>query len=310
MRILVFGKDGQLGKALQEVWSSDHQVNFLGRHDCDLSDSSVLEDTLKQYSPQIVINASAYTAVDKAETDRDLAYQINATAPQKMAEHIAKQENGLFIHYSTDYVFADQQVSPTSENHATASPHQLGVYGASKLLGEHLVSQAFQNIKSSAKYCIFRTSWVYGDGGNFIKTMLRLAKDRESLNIVADQVGVPTSAQFLAKVAKEFIVAHQTNPQMINSGIYHAVPNGSTSWHGLASYVISIAKITEADYILNINNIQPIPATDYPLPAPRPYNSRMHNAKLRSFLSSIKSPLALNDWQYEVRTYVQKITQR
>jgi len=328
MSTLIFGKDGQVGQALQTIFKDRPDTIFLGRQDCDLSNAAALQQVLLQHKPQIIINASAYTAVDRAQTEPDLALAINAQAPKLMAEYIAQQSHGVFIHYSTDYVFADTNKTPYVEEDLPGPKEQLSVYGRSKLMGEEAILEAFNlnknsfnpstnnlvfnpsndRINKASTYYILRTSWVYGDGGNFIRTMLRLAGERESLSVVADQLGAPTSAVFLANLAKQLLRAHTQCPDKTQSGIYHAVPHGYTSWHGLASYAINLAQGMGMAMKVKPENIWPIPAASYPLPAPRPYNSRLSNAKLTQYLSLIQSgesnPLQLNDWQSDVQEYV------
>jgi len=292
--ILVFGKNGQLGRAFQEAYAHESQVIFLGRSECDLSRNEQIQHALETYQPQIILNASAYTAVDRAEQEADLADQINAQAPKIMAQYMSKVPSGQLVHYSTDYVFDGSKVSPYHEEDLT---NPLSQYGKSKLAGEQAIQEAFiSQPNNSAKYFILRTSWVYGDGGNFIQTMLRLASERESLKVISDQFGVPTSAQWLAQITQQILV------QQLPSGIYHTVPDGETSWHGLASFAIQTAIAFGLTVKVNPLAIQAIPATEYPLPAPRPYNSRMNNHKLKQALQ-IEQFLY---WQDEVRAYVKK----
>jgi len=308
MTVLIFGKDGQVGRELQKVLQEQDNIIYLGRQDCDLSNMDALQDVLKQYQPQIIINASAYTAVDRAQDEQALAFAINARAHEIMAQFIASQSNGLLIHYSTDYVFLGEKQTPYQEDDETGPETQLGIYGQSKLAGERAITDAFEAPHLTSAYYILRTSWVYGDGGNFIKTMLRLAGERDRLSVVADQVGAPTSALFLARLAKALLVSHQQSPRSGQSGIYHAVTNGHTSWHGLAQFVIGLMQDMKMPTRVTLENVSPIPATHYPLPAPRPYNSRLCNKKLANYLAVIDpenpSPLQLQDWQTEVAAYV------
>jgi len=199
-KVLVFGKDGQVGKAFQEKLLDQADVTFIGRIECDLSSTDQIKTTLQKHQPQIIINVAAYTAVDRAETEIDQAQLINAIAPGIMAQYITIVPDGQLIHYSTDYVFDGSKPTPYVEEDATIP---LGQYGKSKLAGEQAIQEAFvSNPNSSrAKYFILRTSWVYGDGGNFIKTMLKLATERDQLKVISDQYGVPSSAQWLAEIA-------------------------------------------------------------------------------------------------------------
>ena len=308
--ILVFGRDGQVGRALQ-VCLRDLKIPavFLGKSDCDLSNEISLTEALNRYQPQVIMNAAAYTAVDKAEdvAERELAFAINAKAPALMARYIANISHGILVHYSTDYVFADTKKTAYLETDATGLIDQLGVYGQSKLLGEEAIKEAFDvenavcndsNEKLPARYFILRTSWVYGDGCNFIRTMLKLAAERYQLEVVADQVGVPTSAQWLAKVAV------QVAESRVESGVYHAVPDGEVSWHGLAVFAIEHAATYGEGIKVKSENILPIAAVDYPLPAKRPYNSRLSNIKLKQALSDMAFTGQYPHWQEQVETYV------
>jgi dTDP-4-dehydrorhamnose reductase len=294
-KILVFGKDGQVGKALQRRLANHAHATFVGRAECDLTSEEQIKVVLQKYQPQIIINASAYTAVDKAEVEKENAMLVNGNAPQIMAEYVCSIDSGQLVHYSTDYVFDGLKTTPYEEDDAT---HPLGQYGKSKLAGEQAIKEAFIHTpKDTTKYFILRTSWVYGDGGNFIKTMLKLAAERDQLKVISDQFGVPTSAEWLADIAIQCI-SSQTP-----SGIYHAVPDGETTWHGLACFAIEQARLAGSHIKIRIEAIQAIPATQYPLPAPRPYNSRMSNLQLKNALHIETFP----KWDDQVREYVKKI---
>ena len=306
--IVVFGRDGQVGRALQ-ICLKDLKVPavFLGRFDCDLTSESSIIEVLNRYQPQVIINAAAYTAVDKAEVERDLAFAINAKAPELMARYIANVAHGILVHYSTDYVFADSKQDAYLETDPVGPVEHLNVYGQSKLAGEQAIEEVFNLAHDSghasymdkfSRYFILRTSWVYGDGGNFIRTMLRLASERDQLKVVADQVGAPTSAQWLAEVGVQIAGSR------VESGIYHAVPDGETSWHGLAVFAIETAATCGEGIEVKSENILPIPATDYPVPARRPYNSRLSNAKLKKALSKMVFTTQYPHWQEQVEAYV------
>ena len=301
MTILVFGKDGQVGKALQIQLAGQNGVTFLGREECDLANAQELIKILEHHQPKIIINASAYTAVDKAQTEKQLAFAINEQAPRIMAEHIA-QVSGTLIHYSTDYVFGDTKTVPESylESDPTGPIERLGIYAQSKLAGEDSIQKICQQ-NPTAKYYILRTSWVYGDGNNFIKTMLRLAGEREQLKVVCDQWGVPTPANWLASLALLFCRNSPT------SGIYHAVPHGKTNWYELAVFAIEAAKRLGQSFQLETKNIVAIPAAEYPLPAPRPDNSLLNNDKLRQFLATLPYPQTIPHWDEEVLQYVEHL---
>lgn len=301
MTIFVFGKDGQVGQALQSHLARQRSVIFLGREQCDLASTQNLKQIIKHHDPKIIINASAYTKVDKAQIDKKLAFAINEEAPRIMAEHIAKV-SGTLIHYSSDYVFGDTRLAPQTylETDEVGPIERLGIYGQSKLAGEEVIQKiCLQN--PDAKFYILRTSWVYGNGSNFIKTMLRLAGERDQLKVISDQWGVPTPAHWLASLAPLFV---KNQPA---SGIYHAVPHGKTNWHELAVFAIDAARRLGKSFQIETTNVLAVPATEYPLPAPRPYNSLLNNEKLRLFLASLPYPQHIPYWDGEVLHYVERL---
>lgn len=313
MNILIFGKDGQLGKAFQVLLDSlistlaeRSNIQFIGRTECNLSDAAKLNFLLNQFHPQLIINASAYTAVDKAEIEPELAFAVNSIAPELMAQY-AVQHGATFLHYSTDYVFDGEKYGFYLEDEMR---NPLGVYGKSKAAGEEAIAQAFASSSSGSagQYAIFRTSWVYGDGGNFIRTILRLAKDRDELKVIKDQYGVPTSAQWLAKVSLGLVIDAKGRLRAFPSGIYHTVPVGETSWHGVACCAVQAALDAGVSLRTTPHAIKPIPAVEYPLPAPRPMNSLMSTDKLRKVLGSqgdmSKLELLNQPWDGVVRSYV------
>ncbi len=296
--IVVFGRDGQVGKALQVCLKGlKIPAVFLGHADCDLGDESSILQVLNRYQPQVIINAAAYTAVDEAESVPELAFAINAKAPELMARYIANVVHGVLVHYSTDYVFADTKTVAYLESDVTGPASQLSVYGQSKLAGEQAIEEAFNSGKDS-RYFILRTSWVYGDGGNFIRTILHLASERDSLKVVDDQIGAPCSAQWLAEVGIQMAASK------VKSGIYHAVPNGETSWHGLAVFAIKIASSVGDSIKVKLKSIIPLHSADYPLLVKRPYNSRMNNQKLKQALSNMGFTGQYPNWQDQVESYV------
>ncbi len=310
MTILVFGKNGQVGRALQQVLEGRVRVELMGRDDCDLTDLIKLRDLLEKISPQVIINASAYTSVDQAESNLELAFAINKEAVAEMAQYMAKKNGGLLIHFSTDYVFFDSQVTPYREVDRVASMEQLGGYASSKLAGEKVIINTFEESRKSnihSSYVILRTSWVYGDGVNFIQTILQLAREKQKLNVVSDQVGTPTSANFLAKLVFEIVGNHQKAPADFVSKIYHAVACGVTSWHGLASYVVSMARDYDFGLCLKPHNIYPIQARDYSCCTIRPYNSQLHNHELQQYFQSFSSTTEFFDWQKDVKEYVKNL---
>ena len=318
MRILVTGKDGQLGRAFQKefdcLFGSQNfaiQVRYIGRQECDLSDLNVLRKILNDFQPNLIINTAAYTAVDKAELDYELAFSINALAPELMAKY-AVTHNISLIHYSTDYVFDGEGSDFYSEDRAV---RPLGVYGKSKAEGERLIIDAFsKSNNANAHYVIFRTSWVYGDGANFIRTILRLAKDRPELKVINDQFGVPTSAQWLAALSIDFLfdlsLGKNGSLRDLPFGIYHAVPAGETTWHGLACEVVKIARASGLSLMLEVADIKAIPATEYPLPAPRPMNSRMSTQKLQKTLQDLGAVSKFPVWNELVRDYVSELVKK
>jgi dTDP-4-dehydrorhamnose reductase len=314
MNILVFGKDGQLGKAFQaslEAQSSTlvdkPNIQYVGRSECDLSNTIALTALLSHFQPNLILNASAYTAVDKAEAEADLAFAINATAPKIMAQYAAKH-GATFLHFSTDYVFDGEKYGYYLEDDIR---NPLGVYGKSKAAGEEAITEAFASSNHGGQYAILRTSWVYGDGGNFIRTILRLAKEREALKVINDQYGVPTSAQWLAQMSLNLVLDEEGIACKFPSGIYHAVPAGETTWHGLATLAVQAALEAKSSLKVVPDAIQPIPAVDYPLPAPRPMNSRMSTDKLHQVFESrgdmSKLQLLSQPWDIAVKAYVSNL---
>ncbi len=316
MNILIFGKDGQLGLAFKSIFMSKkmddlHRIYYLGRSDCDLTDPTAILKILNQCNPKLIINTAAYTAVDQAQTEDDLAFAINAKAPAVMARY-ALENGATFLHYSTDYVFDGTKKSPYEE---TDVRNPLSVYGKSKVAGEEAIEATFnanQNInqssETSAQFVIFRTSWLYGQGTNFIRTILRLAKERTTLKIISDQYGVPTSAAWLATISTALILDDKQQLKAFPSGIYHAVPHGETTWYNLACYVVQVAIDAGAELSLTPHEIEPIPTTDYPLPAPRPKNSRMKRLALETSLDNMtKSQILHQPWEQQVATYVQDL---
>ncbi len=316
MNILVFGKDGQLGKALQTAVSAKslnhiHKIHFLGRAQCDLSNADALSNLLQQIKPQLIINAAAYTAVDEAEKESDLAFAVNAKAPEIMA-HYAAKEGATLLYYSTDYVFDGSKATPYVESDAR---NPLGMYGKSKAAGEEAIENAFAgNPNPQARFAIFRTSWVYGDGGNFIRTILRLAKERDTLKVIANQHGVPTSATWLANISRDLLFDEANQFRALPSGIYHAVPQDESTWHALACYAVQIALDAGAELKLRPNQIVAIPASEYPLPAPRPMNSRLGRMALDTLLNQIHKDSDVTklqqwqeSWEESVKTYVRNL---
>lgn len=311
MNILIFGQDGQLGKAFRSLFesttqASDVQIQYVGRSDCDLSQADAVKQCLNHSKPDLIINAAAYTAVDKAQTEVELANTINARAPELMAQYAAAH-GATLLHYSTDYVFDGSKAGYYLENDVR---NPLGEYGMSKADGEVAIEKAFSN-STQGQYAIFRTSWVYGVGGNFIRTILRLAKEREELKVIQDQLGVPTSADWLASVSLDLALDAKGQLRKFQPGIYHAVPPGESNWHGLACLVVESALEAGVSLKASSDSIKPIKAVEYPLPAPRPMNSRMATDKLRQAIAATGDVSKLQRWNKpwsdDVRAYVQQL---
>ena len=277
-RVLLLGASGQLGFALGGALKALGEVKALTRSEADFSNAFALRDTLlpvvKKFQPHVIVNAAAYTAVDKAQTEQTIALQVNAQSVGVLAE-LAQSANAVLVHYSTDYVFDGIGHTPWVENDQT---NPLSVYGQSKWLGECAVRQHCR------KHLILRTSWVVGaHGNNFLKTILRLAAERDSLRVVADQIGAPTSTDLLAKVTTDILQTMLPAAQdAARYGTYHLAASGETSWHAYAQYVIAGALQRGAHLTCKPESIEPIPSSAYPLPAPRPANSRLNTEKIRS----------------------------
>ena len=285
MKILLFGKNGQVGWELQralaplgEVVALDHDSTELN---ADFSAPEALAATVRAVAPQWIVNAAAHTAVDKAESEPELARAINATAPGVLAREAAASGAWL-MHYSTDYVFDGSGSAPWVEDAPTGP---LGVYGATKLEGEVLIRA------SGCQHLIFRTSWVYAArGGNFARTMLKLAQDRDALKVIDDQIGAPTGADLLADLSAHAMRSVALQPQ--HGGTYHAVASGHTSWHGYAMHVIGNARARGVPIRVAREAIAAVPTSAFPTPAKRPGNSRLDTRKL-----STSFGLRLPEWQ-------------
>ncbi|MCL9801468.1 dTDP-4-dehydrorhamnose reductase [Pseudomonas sp. AKS31] len=294
MKILLLGKNGQVGWELQRALAPLGDLIALDRNAVgdlcgDLANLDALRMTIRQVKPDVIVNAAAYTAVDKAESDKELADRVNGEATRVMAEEAALLGAWL-VHYSTDYVFSGLGLSPWQETDDVAPVNH---YGASKLAGEQGILQ------SGCKHLIFRTSWVYGArGNNFAKTMLRLAKDRESLNVIADQIGAPTGADLIADVTVLAIQKVQQAPEL--GGLYHLAAGGEVSWHGYAAHVIDFARAVGEELV--VKEVNPIDTTAYPTPARRPLNSRLNTQKIRDNFS-----LHLPDWQSGVTRMLMEV---
>lgn len=294
MRILLTGKNGQVGFELQRALAPLGEVVAVDQQECDLSNPEAIRKLVAEVAPQVIVNPAAYTAVDKAEAEPALAQAINGAAPGVFGEEAARL-GALVIHYSTDYVFDGTQNGAYGESDA---PNPQSVYGKTKLAGE----QALQ--ASGADHLIFRTSWVFGaHGANFAKTMLRLASERESLKIVADQFGAPTSAALLADVTAQVLSQFKRQGRVgFPFGLYHLVAGGSTTWHEYAQMVVRSALASGKPLKLKAEDVLPIGTSEYPLPAPRPANSRLDTSYLRQTFG-----LELPAWQNGLGHVLQQI---
>jgi dTDP-4-dehydrorhamnose reductase len=286
-RFLVTGANGQLGFELQRALAPLGEVVACGRDACDLSNPDSIRAAIRAAKPDMIFSAGAYTAVDKAESEPDLARAVNATAPGILGEEAAKL-GALVFHYSTDYVFDGTKPSAYREEDAT---NPLGVYGKTKLVGEKALAA------SGAAHLIFRTSWVFGaHGKNFIKTILRLASSRDELRIVADQFGAPTGAALLADASAHIAARYRRDGrENFPFGLYHLAASGETSWHGFAQHIVAKAAAANSPLQATIDRILPIPAAEYPTPAARPANSRLDTSKFRTVFG-----LHLPDWKHGV----------
>ena len=290
MKILLLGKNGQVGWELQRSLAPLGEVLALDRHSTtycgDLSKPEQLAQTVLAYKPDFIVNAAAHTAVDKAESEPELAKVLNVDAPAALAK-AAAQVGAWLVHYSSDYVFDGSGTHARQEGEGTGP---LSVYGQTKLDGEKTI------VASGCKYLIFRTSWVYAArGGNFAKTMLRLAQERDKLTVINDQHGAPTGADLIADVTAH-AVRRVLNTQNISfSGVYHLVASGEATWHGYASHVIEMAKAMKPELGWKVADIAPVPTSAFPTPAKRPLNSRLCTHKLQQAFGLVMPP-----WQQGV----------
>ena len=294
MNILLFGKGGQVGWELQRSLAVLGHVTALDHdstdHCGDFANPEGIAATVRALKPDVIVNAAAHTAVDKAESEPELARLLNATTPGVLAREAAALGAWL-VHYSTDYVFDGSGTRPWVE---TDTPAPLSVYGRTKLEGEQLIQQ------SGAKHLILRTSWVYAArGGNFAKTMLRLAQERERLTVIDDQWGAPTGADLLADVTAHAIRHLRQRPN--DGGLYHCVAVGETNWHLYAKEVLALAAQAQSAIKIKATEVAPVPTSAFPTPATRPHNSRLNTAKLQSTFD-----LQLPHWQTGVARMLQE----
>ena len=295
MKILLLGCQGQVGWELQRSLAVLGQVVALARDSQDLCGDMAQPEriaaTVQALRPDVIVNAAAHTAVDRAEGEPDLARLLNATTPGVLARE-AQAINALLVHYSTDYVFDGSGTAARDELAPTAP---VSVYGQTKLEGEQQIQA------SGCRHLIFRTSWVYAArGGNFAKTMLRLAQERETLSVVNDQFGAPTGADLLADVTAHAICHVAQHPQHL--GLYHCVAAGETTWHAYAQWVVEMARQLQPELALRVRAIEPVASDAFPTAARRPHNSRLDTTKLQTQLG-----LRLPHWQQGVRRMLQEI---
>ncbi|MCP2051728.1 UNVERIFIED_ORG: dTDP-4-dehydrorhamnose reductase [Pseudomonas fluorescens] len=298
MKILLLGKNGQVGWELQRSLAPLGQVLALDSKSqdyCgDLNDLQGLAATVQRFAPDVIVNAAAYTAVDKAESEPAQALRVNAEAPAVLAAEALKL-NALLVHYSTDYVFAGTGDTPWLESDPVGP---LSVYGSTKLQGEQAI------LASGCAHLIFRTSWVYAArGNNFAKTMLRLARERDSLNVIDDQFGTPTGADLLADITAHAIRTLGSNPQL--SGVYHLAAAGETTWHRYARFVLEQAQAAGVQLKVEPAKVGAITTAAYPTPAQRPGNSRLNTQKLQNAFS-----LRLPQWQDGVARMLVEILEK
>ncbi len=293
MKYLLLGPNGQLGWELQRALAPLGELVVCGREQGgNLAEPETLANTVRAVKPDVIVNAAAHTAVDKAESEPDLARAINAAAPGVLAREAAAL-GATLLHYSTDYVFDGTGAAARNEDAPTAP---LSVYGRTKLEGEQLIRA------SGCRHLILRTSWVYAArGGNFAKTMLRLAAEREQLNVINDQIGAPTGADLLADVSAHALRRLALQPEL--AGTYHVAAGGETSWYGYAQFVIELARAQGRPLKVAADAVRPIPTTAYPTPAQRPLNSRLDTRRFQQAFE-----LRLPAWQVGVTRLLAEIT--
>jgi dTDP-4-dehydrorhamnose reductase len=295
MKILVTGKNGQVGFELMRSLAPLGTVVGIDIDECDLQDILAIERLLDKVQPELIVNPAAYTAVDKAEAEQALAHAINAKAPEVMAQYAGRHDIPI-IHYSTDYVFDGLKEGAYLE---TDEVNPQSVYGKTKALGEAAVRN------HAPKHIILRTSWVFGiHGGNFLKTILNLAQERDKLSIVSDQVGSPTSAALLADATAEVVKQLFAPAASDKYGTYHLVTEGYTSWHGYAQFVVARANALDLQTKISSEAIMAIKSSEYPVPAIRPANSRLDTTKLSRVFS-----VSLPSWQVEVEKVIHELLQ-
>jgi dTDP-4-dehydrorhamnose reductase len=301
-RILLTGRNGQIGRALERILAETAVLKALGHQELDLKDTHSLRETIRAFKPHLLLNAAGYTAVDQAESEEPLVRRINADGPMAMAEE-AKKIGAALVHYSTDYVFDGRKDQPYTEEDAT---NPLSAYGRTKLAGEKAIEQI------GGRYAIFRTGWVYGTRGkNFLLTILRLASEREELGIVRDQIGAPTWSRAIAEATARIVMDEwqRAGAELFagRTAIYHMTAGGQTSWYDFAVAIIERARCCKdrsrwlgkaiSERPLKVRRIVPIDTKDYPTPARRPAYSVLSNARLQATFG-----VKLADWRIQLET--------
>lgn len=291
MKILITGANGQVGTALRNVFTSVCPVIALGHRDCDVSNKRAITSALNLYQPTVIINCAAYTAVDSAEENSELASAINAKGPENIGRE-AKRMGALVIHYSTDYVFDGSKQGFYEESD---QPNPKSIYGKTKLAGD----VALQN--SGAQHIILRTSWVYSQhGNNFLRTILNLGKQKENIDVIYDQTGTPTSAEFIAEITSQLLKHNKV--KQIESLLYNLTPSGKTNWYEFSKFIIDRSNKLGLNLKLLSTNINPVTTNQYTRPAPRPFNSLLSIEKIQKDLDKIFPP-----WEEGVNKVLEKI---
>lgn len=290
-RILLLGGNGQVGWELCRALAPLGELHAPDRQEVDLYRPETLAHTVKRWQPDVIVNAAAYTAVDKAETEQEEARTLNSSAPAILASE-ACRTGALLVHYSTDYVFDGSGNRPRAEAEPTAP---LNVYGLTKLAGENAIRE------SGARHLIFRTSWVYASrGSNFPRTILQLAQEKERLSVIDDQWGAPTGADLIADITAHAI--RQALDTKGFEGTYHVAASGETSWWGYARWIIDTARAARPEWPWKVQSVEPIPSSEYPTPARRPANSRLDTSRLKQTFG-----LTLPEWQAGVQRLLAEI---
>lgn len=295
--IILLAPTGQVGFELARALAPLGKLVTLSRNEVDFADTAAVVARVSVLAPDIIVNAAAWTAVDKAETEREAAALINATLPAALAT-VAQQHNAWLVHYSSDYVYPGTGNTPWQETDRTGP---LSVYGQTKLAGDNAVTTQCD------KHLIFRTSWVYAArGNNFMRTMLKLAQSREALNVVADQIGAPTPARLIAQVtalALQQVLLAAAEQAKAYSGVYHLAPQGYCSWYDFAGEIFRLARSQGITLALKPEQFNAITTADYPTPAKRPANSRLNLTKLENTFN-----LQLPSWQQQLALTFAELT--